>query len=382
MNHGADTFPADSLQERASSIEVLFKDQVRKDPKVRNAYLLVQSDKLGLHLNLAAGTGGTGRTGKTGVPENTVTPSPQQPNYMASVGKLFTSVILGVLHEQGKLSFDDPVHRYLDPELMDGLHIYKGRDCSPDIQIRHLLNQTSGLPDNFYPLFDRLSADHTFTITPREAVEWAKTNLTPRDLPGRKAHYTDTNYHLLGLIVEHITGEPFHAALKKLIFDPVGMKHAYMLHRSEPKEASAYPEAGFYVDQTRFNDIKGFAGIDYAGGGVVAPLEDMLLFMKAVVGHRLVGEETLRRMKSDTARLYPGFDYGYGIWKVRPIPLIIPARFASWGVLGATGAFMFYHPELDAYLIGNFNHLAWQRKCVRFMFKVMEKLRTQRTRSE
>ena len=349
----------------ASPVEVLFRRQVRKDPKVRNAYLLVHSDKTGLHINLSEGEGDNGK------------PTPQQPNYMASVGKLFTSVVVSKLHEKGVLSFEDRIGNYLDSGLMDGLHVYRGKDCSSELQIRHLLNQTSGLPDNFYPLFEKLLADHDFDITPREAVEWAKENLTPQAVPGRKSCYTDTNYHLLGLIVEKVCGEPFHAVLKKLIFDPVGMKQAYMLHRSEPEKASPHPEAGFYFNQIRLNDIKGFAGIDYAGGGVVAPLEDLLLFMKALVGNQLVSKETLAVMKNDKARLNPGFDYGYGIWQVRAIPLIIPAKYESWGVLGATGAYMFYHPELDAYVIGNFNHIAWQRKCVRFMFKVMDTLRNQ-----
>ncbi len=346
-----------------SAIEVLFRKQVRKDPKIRNAYLLVHTDKSGLHLNLAEGAGENGK------------PSPQQPVYMASVGKLFTSVIVGILHEQGVLSFEDRISHYFDSKFMAGLHLYKGKEYSSEIQVRHLLNQTSGLPDNFYPLFEKLLADHGLDISPREAVEWAKRNLPPQAVPGKKSYYTDTNYHILGLIVEKVCGEPFHAVLKKLIFDPVGMKQAYMLHCSEPEKASPYPEAGFYIEQTRLNDVKGFAGLDYAGGGVVAPMEDLLLFMKALVGHQLVSKETLATMKDDRSRLNPGFDYGYGIWQVRTVPLLIPSKYKSWGVLGATGAFMFYHPEQDAYVIGSFNHIAWQRKCVRFMFRVMDELR-------
>ncbi len=349
--------------EKISPIEVLFRRQVIKDPKVINAFLLVHSENTGLHINLAEGKG-----------ENGI-PTPQQPNYMASVGKLFTSVIVSKLHEKGLLSFEDRINSYLDSGLMDSLHVYKGKDYSPDIQIRHLLNQTSGLPDNFFSLLKKLLADPSFDIRPREAIEWAKKNLTPKAVPGKKSYYTDTNYHLLGLIIEKVCGEPFHAVLKKMIFDPIGMKHAYMLHYSEPEQASPQPEAGFYIDQTRLNDIKGFASIDYAGGGVVAPLEDLLLFMKALVGHQLVSKETFALMKQDKARLNPAFDYGYGIWQVRNIPLLMPAKYRSWGVLGATGAFMFYHPELNAYVIGNFNHITWQRKCVRFMFRVMDQLR-------
>ena len=348
---------------KTSPIEALFRKQVRKDPQVKNAYLVVHSDQAGLHINLAEGTGDNG------------IPTPHQPNYMASVGKLFTSVIVGMLHEQGALSFEDRISRHLDSRLIDGLHVYKGVDYSAEIQIRHLLNQTSGLADNFYPLFDKLLDDRNLDIGPHEAVEWVKKNLTPSAPPGKKVYYTDTNYHLLGLIVESVCGEPFHAVLKRRIFDPLGMKHAYMLHYSEPEKTSPHPEAGFYFNQVRLNDIKGFAGIDYAGGGVVAPMEDLLIFMKALVDHRLVTKETLEIMKNDKAKLNPGFDYGYGIWQVRNLPLLMPSKYKSWGVLGATGAFMFYHPELDAYVIGNFNHTSWQRKCVRFMFRVMDKLR-------
>ncbi len=348
---------------KTSPVEVLFRNQVQKDPQIRNAYLLVHSDKTGLHINLAEGSG-----------ENSQ-PTPQQPNYMASVGKLFTSVIISMLHEKRELSFEDRISNYLDSGLMDGLHVYKGNDYSSEIQIRHLLNQTSGLPDNFYPLLEKLLADPNEDISPREAVEWTKENLTPLAGPGKKTHYTDTNYHLLGLIVENVCGKPFHAVLKELVFDPLGMKHAYMLGYSKPEETTPHPEAGFYWDQTRLNDIKGYAGLDYAGGGVVATLEDLLLFMKALVGHQLVSKETLKTMKSDSTKLNFGFDYGYGIWQVRTIPLLIPAKYKSWGVLGATGAYMFYHPELAAYVIGNFNHSAWQRKSVQFMFRVMDKIR-------
>jgi D-alanyl-D-alanine carboxypeptidase len=346
-----------------SPIETLFKEQVRKDKKIKNAYLLVHSDKTGLHLNLAEGPGENDK------------PNPQQPVYMASVGKLFASVVAAILYEKGELSFEDKITRYLDSELTDGIHVYKKKDYSGEIQIRHLLNQTSGLPDNFYPLFDKLLADHDFDISPREAVVWAKKNLKPQAEPGKKSYYTDTNYHLLGLIVEKICGEPFHAVMKRLIFGPLNMKHSYMLHYSKPEKMPDYEEAGFYFNETRLNEIRGFAGLDFSGGGVVAPMEDLLLFMKALTDYRLISEKTFELMRADKARLYPGWDYGYGIWQVRPVPVLLPAKYQSWGVLGATGAFMFYHPELEAHFIGSFNHQTWQRKCVRFMFKVMDKLR-------
>jgi D-alanyl-D-alanine carboxypeptidase len=344
------------------NIKSLFRKTVLRDQRIKNAYLLVHSDKLNIHINVAEGMTGNIRA------------TPEQPNYMASVGKLFTSTIVGILQEQGKLSFLDKISRFLDPELMNNLHIYKGKNYSDEIQIRHLLNQTSGLPDNFYPLFRKLLKDPDFSVTPREAIDWAKRNVSPSSAPGKKSYYTDTNYHLLGLIVENIRGAPFHQALTEMIFNPLGMKHSSMLHHSNPMEDPGLPIADFYADTIRVNGLKGFSGIDFAGGGVVAPLNELLIYMKALVAEKLVSGETLALMRNDKAILYPNFEYGYGIWQIKSIPLLIPAKFNSWGVLGATGAFMFYHPGLETYLIGNFNHTSYQRKCVRFMFKIYNSL--------
>src|SRR6056297_990360 len=348
--------------EKKAQIEALFRKQVEKDSKVENAYLLVHSDKLDLHLNIAAGSTGE-------VPAN-----PQQPNYMASVGKLFTATIVGQLFEQGRLNFDDPLSKYLDADLLQGLHVYKGKDYTQDITIRHLLKQTSGLFDNFWPLLKKMLADDTFSMSTREAIIWGKTHLESCCPPGKKVHYTDTNYHLLGLICEQISDKPFHELLHDHIFTPLGMESSYMLHKSQPSQESPYPTARFSIDGQVVNNITGYANIDYAGGGVVAPMEDLLTFMQALVAGRIISPKTLEIMKSDTGTLYPSIDYGYSIWKIKTIPLLIPAKYSCWGCVGATGAFLFYHPGLDAYIIGNFNDVAYKVKGLKFMFKVIQKL--------
>ncbi len=87
--------------ETQQRIEKLFRQQVEKDSEVANAYLLVHSDKLNLHLDIAAGSTGE-------VPEN-----PQQPNNMASVGKLFTATIVSMLYEQGTCGGHKAVEKLL-----------------------------------------------------------------------------------------------------------------------------------------------------------------------------------------------------------------------------------------------------------------------------
>src|SRR6056297_354297 len=110
-------------------IETIFRQQVNSDKKVKNAYLLVHSEKLGIDINIAEG--------KTGE----IQANPLQANHLASVGKLFTATIIGVLHDKGLLNFDDKIAPYLDKNLMSGLHVYKGQDYSGDITIKQLLKQ-------------------------------------------------------------------------------------------------------------------------------------------------------------------------------------------------------------------------------------------------
>lgn len=344
------------------SIESAFKKQVQKDEKIRNAYLLVHSKKADLYLNIAEGSTGS-------IPAN-----PQQPIYMASVGKLFTATIVGILKEKKQLSFDDKITNYLDPELLRGLHRYKGKDYTDEIEIKHLLSQTSGLGDNFRPLLDELMEDPDLKLSPREAITWIKNNKEPHFPPGKGFKYTDTNYHLLGLIVESITGEPFHAALTKFIFNPFDMKHSYMHGYSEPMEKSELPTADFFYKRTRLNDLKGYAALDYSGGGVVATTEDLLKFMKALTTYEIVTEDTLDQMKSKCGKLGTGIEYGYGIWQFTTVPLLMPKLFNSWGAAGATGSFLFYHPKYETYLIGSFNDFSYEKKGIRFMLLKVIKL--------
>lgn len=345
-----------------SSIEQLFRKKVRSDTKVRNASLLVHSKKSGINLAIAEGSKDT-------------SVHPHQPNYMASVGKLFTSVLIARFVEKGTLRFIDPISEYLDQELVDGLHVYKNKEYTTQITVRHLLNQTSGLDDNFIPLLNTLIRNKEMDMTPKEAVTWAKQHLTPLFPPGRGFRYADTNYQLLGLIIENITKKPFHEVLHSHIFKPLEMNHSFMLHRSKPMKKPLAPTADFFINNVRLNDIKGYAGIDYSAGGIVAPTNDLLRFMKALVNHQLVSKDTLETMKNDNARFGSGIDYGYGIWQFTAVPLLVPKKFNSWGVAGITGAFLFYHPDLEAYLIGCFNNSSYMKKALRFaLFKIVNKL--------
>ena len=352
-----------SSEKVLTKIESSFRKTVQKDSKVNNAYLLVHSDKHDIHINFAEGN-------TDGLPAN-----PAQPNYMASVGKLFTATIIAKLYEEDKLKFNDSITGHLDAELLAGLHIYNGKDYTDQIKIKYLLSQRSGLPDAFWPLLDKLLTEPDFNISPREAIIWSKENMEPSFEPGQKFEYTDTNYYLLGLIIEEITGGSFAEALNNYFFKPLEMENSYMLGYSKPAKEPEYPMANFYKDGIKVNEFKNYSQIDYAGGGVVAPMEDLLKFMKALVNKQIINADTLQIMQENTSKFGIGIDYGYGIWKVKTVPILMPKKLNCWGVVGVTGAFMFYHPLTDSYVIGNFNDASYESKGVRFMLlKVLKEL--------
>ena len=337
------------------SIIKAFQKKFESEQKIKNAYLLVESDRLDIHLSLAAG-----RTGD-------MKADPRQPNYIASLAKIFTATLIGMLKEEDRLDYEDSIAEYLDAEIVDGLHIYRGKEYSEEIKIKHLLQHSSGLKDCFPSLLDRLVREDNFTPSPPETIKWCSENLEPDFKPGRGFNYSDTNYYLLGLILENITGRPFPGFLHDKIFDPLNMNDSFMWELSRPANTRRLPVADAYINDVHINELDGYGQVDFAAGGIVAPMGDLLKFMKALRKGQLIEQETLAEMKQDKKQLAPGIDYGYSIWQIKTIPLVMPAKYNSWGVVGVTGAYMFYHPSTESYIMGTFNDSSQEQKCLRFM---------------
>jgi D-alanyl-D-alanine carboxypeptidase len=345
-------------------IEEIFKKAVEKDPKIQNAYLRVHSEKYGIDINLS--------TGKESFHAD-------QPYYIASVSKLFTAILIGQLVEQGLCSYEDKVSQYVDPDILKNLHIYKEKDYTNEIKIKHLLNNTSGLNDfvedkpvKGKSMPELLVDEPDRTWTPAEVIKWAKENMKNHFPPGEGFHYSDTGYHLLGFIIEKLTGLPFHEVLRNNIFEPVGMKHSHF-SRTEPLEPSPYEVAKLYIRDTNITNHQSLS-ILFAGGGVVSTTSDLLKFTKALVNYQILKEESIEKMKSDCGKFFLGIDYGYGLMNIKTVPVLMPAKYNCWGNAGSTGSFMFYHPAADAYLIGTLNHFGYGQKGIRLMLKMADKL--------
>jgi CubicO group peptidase (beta-lactamase class C family) len=354
-----------------SDITERFRQSVAETAAFRSALLLVHAENRDVRLSVAAGE-------VEGTPVE-----PQQPFFPASVGKTFTATLVAMLVEDGDLRFDDPISPYLSEERRDVLHVYRGTDYTDDILVRHLLAHTSGLPHllgDEYGLFSRrkersaegetffdvITGDPTRFWEPEATITWAKENLRPHFPPGDGIFYSDVGYNLLGLIVERLTGGPFHRALHGYLFEPLAMEHSYLAHFSEPAVRSDRTVLPIYQGDRRFDieQYRSFSGW-YAGGQTVNTTEDLLTFHRALVGGRLVTAETLAEM-TRWRNLTLGVDYGYGVARIRP--MYLRSRYDAWGGLGATNAVMLYNPGNDIYVVSTFNQTESRQKAMRFVF--------------
>lgn len=146
------------------------------------------------------------------------TPTPQTPFFIGSLTKSFTALAVMQLVEAGKIELDAPVQRYLpwfrvaDPQ------------ASAQITVRHLLNQTSGLP-----LWPSEIALADFDDSP-DAVERqvrALSSIKIKRPVGSKCEYSNFNYNILGLIVQAVSGQSYAGYVRNHIFNPLEMRYSY-----------------------------------------------------------------------------------------------------------------------------------------------------------
>lgn len=349
-----------------SSIEATLRKIVNSDASLENVYLLVHSDRLNIHWNMADGH------------IEDVCVNPEQPYHTASIAKSFTSVIIAMLVEEGKLRYSDPITKYLPTELLKGLHTYKGTDYSSKIRIEHLVSNTSGLADYFEgktkhgTFTEVLLNDPKRVWTPEETIEWTKQYLPPRFAPGDDILYTNTGFNLLGLIIECVTLKSYQEVLHEYIFQRMQMDQSYLSQFSEPSAKSPFTVAILNImgKQINVEEYRSFTSI-YAAGQAVSTSEDLLKFIKAMNENQLVPHAHMARMMQ-WKRMRVGIDYGYGLMRVRMF--LFSNKYNVWGHLGSMGSYMLYNPGLDVYLVGSFNKAGYTGPCIRFLFHVLRTL--------
>jgi len=241
---------------------------------------------------------------------------------IGSLTKQFTAAAVLRLQEQGKLRVGDRLKQYL-PDIPASWD---------EITLHQLLSHTSGIPN--YTAVKRVWTD---PITPADMIGFLRDK--PLDFaPGSDYRYSNSNYYLLGAVVEKVSGEKYEQYLRENIFGPAGMNDSGFDHALTvlDKRASGYNRQGP-------GDLENAGYIDtsvaFSAGGLYSTTADLFRWRKALFGGKVLSAASFQTMTTPVKH-----DYGYGI--------VIDQeqnhkRFSHSGAINGFDSFLAYYPDDD-----------------------------------
>lgn len=231
----------------------------------------------------------------------------ETPFLMASMTKLFTGLAIGQLVEQGKLSYDDSLAKFL-PDFPDA-------ESARKIRIKHLLSHTAGLGDGLPPLEN---PDYHDARTSIKALVDGFERRAPTAAPGTRYAYSNMSFVLLGRVIEIVSGQEYYDYMQQHVFGPAGAKTVSfpLLPRNG---IATVPMAAPYdyswdVDSMRWftdNFLGRHGRRGSSAGGAVASALDLLALSNALRAGRIVTRETYL-LHSTTKPELGSPNYGYG----------------------------------------------------------------------
>ena len=226
-----------------------------------------------------------------------VAASPGRRYAIGSVSKQFTAAAILSLAEEGLLSLDDKVVRWLP-----------GLTRARDVSIRQLLSMTSGYPD-FWPQ-DYVMPRMTRPVTPGEiAGEWGR---KPLDFePGTKWQYSNTNYVIAGLIAEKASGQPLFQLLRERFFVPFGMSSAVDSDAAPLGASDAAGAVRYALGPLRPSPREG-SGWMFGAGELSMTAEDLARWDAALIAGRGLSPASWRQLTTDVP-LATGVATRYGL---------------------------------------------------------------------
>ncbi len=347
-------------------LDRLFQDLV-KTRQVKHAVLAVESGDGALRWAKAEGA----------AEEGVEKIDPHNPFFIASVTKLFIAAAVLKLYEQGQLSLDDYLPRFLPKKMTAGLHRTKdGTDYSGEITLAHLLSHTSGLPDyiEIKPeggknLFDLVleEGDRSWRIEDsiNIVINEKKPLFPPQPLAAekKKARYSDTNFQLLIAVIEAVTGRSIDKVFEEMFYKPLGLLNTF--HPGSKPLAPQPPAGPLWYGNQKLDIPKAMRSF----GDLYSTAGDLIRFLRALnSGEVFDHPATAGLMKKQWNRLgfllspvAPGWPMEYGLGMIRfqmprlftpfqPLPEVI-------GHSGASGSWLFYCPQHDIYITGTVSQL-------------------------
>lgn len=292
----------------------------------------------------------------------------ESPFLVASITKLFTTTCIIKLLESSKLKLSDKLVKYLEPEMLEGIHVFRGTDSSAKLTVANLLFQTSGLPDWFLDgsnAYAKRMIQEDFSFNFDEVLQVTKKMKPkfPPDTP-KKAYYTDINFDLLGKVIEEITTLSLKEVYENYIFKPLNLKNTYLAGEDSGELPTVYYQNNLLQ---RDNFIKSIG----ASGGGISNANELMIFIKAFWSGKLF-DPALFKILAAHNRLQVSFypiSYAGGYMRMEAgYPLM--AKTELLGHSGSTGSFAFYAPKQGIYYVGDVSQFASPAIPIRFVMKL------------
>jgi CubicO group peptidase (beta-lactamase class C family) len=247
---------------------------------------------------------------------------------LGSMNKMFTATAAARLVEQGRISFDDPISKYLDETWLP-------KEVTDKVTVRHLITHTSGLGSYFNDAYQKSSRALFRKLDDYKPLIRDDRPAFP---PGERFQYSNTGMFLLGVVIEEAAGEDYFEHIRKVIYRPAGMTNSDCYEMDYPVENLAIGYSPDWKSPYRWQNnlykhvIKGGP----AGGGF-STVKDLHKFAVALLAGKLVSKDMLQTLWTD----YKGGDYGYGF---------TVAQGPGGKVVGHSGGFPGINSELDIYV--------------------------------
>jgi len=230
-----------------------------------------------------------------------------QPGMLFRIGsmtKQYTAIAVLQLVEQGKISLDDSIQKYIKDFPSKGY----------TITIENLLTNTSGIKDYLSEISNPSKQKESYT--PKDGVDYIKDD-SLNFKPGSDYKYSNSNFYLLGYIIELVSGETYEKYLQENVLDKAGLKNTFYIDPTIniPDMSQGYSKLDGKIEKATLQPID----IMYSAGGLVSNADDIYKWHQALYNHQLVKKETLD--KATTPFRFPDgtfSEYGYG-WFIKNI---------------------------------------------------------------
>ncbi len=228
--------------------------------------------------------------------------TPHSAFHLASISKTFTAMAVLKLAELGKLNLNDDVKKYFPAFPYDG------------VTIKLLLSHRSGLPNYIY-FMQQLGWNTKQYCSNMDMLNYMIQYKPPvQSAPDTHFTYCNTNYALLGLIIEKASGKSYSLVLQELFFTPLHMDDTYVFTMAD--SAAAMPSYDWRGRQERLT----FLDTGFGDKNIYSTPEDLLKWDQALYTNEILGKKTLEEAYTAYSHEKPGIrNYGYG-WRMNVYP--------------------------------------------------------------